>query len=243
MTPPHGVVFIGENKGKLSRNFYFDPFLLYLAFSRASPRERHECKNLIWFLLVFAAPLRAWNAAWRPCFAKTFVPKNFPNKPCENKVPTTDRECKNLTWFLLVFAAPLRAWNAAWCPCLAKTSVPKFSRTNLARTKFQHQTANPGTFHDFCSFLLPRLVLETLRGAHALQKFPCRKFPEQTAREQSSNIKPRIPELPMIFARFATPPRAWNAAWRPCLAKISPQEIFDEHLWKNEVPTKERECS
>ena len=179
ISPPHGVVFIGKKKAKLSRNFYFDPFLLYLAFSRVSPRERHECKNLSWFLLVFAAPLRAWNAAWRPCFAKTFVPKNFPNKPCENKVPTTNRESQNLPWFLLVFAPP-RYRVAPETPrgahALQKFSRRKISRTNLAKTRFQQQTANPGTSHDFCLFLLPRFVLETPRGAHALQKLSCRKI-------------------------------------------------------------------
>ena len=37
------------------------------------------------------------NAAWRQCFAKTSVPKIYADRPCNNKVPKTNRECDELT--------------------------------------------------------------------------------------------------------------------------------------------------
>ena len=41
---PHGVVFIGKNKAKLSRIF-FCPFFRYLGFSRPTPRKRNESRS------------------------------------------------------------------------------------------------------------------------------------------------------------------------------------------------------
>ena len=40
ISPPFGVVLIGQKKTKLSRNFYFSLFSRYLAFSRPTPREQ-----------------------------------------------------------------------------------------------------------------------------------------------------------------------------------------------------------
>ena len=48
--PPYGVVFIGQNKGKLSRCFVFRPFFRYLGFSRPTPPKRTNPANLPQFL-------------------------------------------------------------------------------------------------------------------------------------------------------------------------------------------------
>ena len=121
--------------------------------------------------MIFALPRCAWNVAWRPCFAKIFVPKNFPNKPCRTKVPTKQRESRNLPWSLLPRVALETLLDAH---ALQKFSRRKISRTNLAEPKFQRNSANPRTSHDSGppASLLRRCVAPVRCETFLLEKFP-----------------------------------------------------------------------
>ena len=182
--------------------------------------------------MIFFPPLRAWNAAWRLRFAKIFVPKNFPNKPCTSKVPTQQRESRNLPWFLLPRVA-LQTLRGAYA--LQKFSHRKISRTNLAEPKFRQTSANPVTSHDFCS---PAACLKRCVAPTLCKNFRAEKFPEQTLHKQSSDATARIQELTMIFASPRCPS---NAAWRLCVAKIFTPKNFANKPGRAKVPTNQRE--
>ena len=77
----------------------------------------------------------------------------------------------------MIFAPPRCAWNAAWHPWFAKNIKPK----NFPRKPWR--TEGPTTQRESRNLLRyspPGVALDTLRGAHALQKFRDEKFPEKT---------------------------------------------------------------
>ena len=84
------------------------------------------------------------------------------------------------------------------------------SEDNLATTKVPRRTANPA---NFAKFLAPRVVLPTLRGAHAFQKFPFPKFSRAKLDEEGSKDTPRIPG---IYHNFWFP----AFCFEPCVAPM-----------------------
>ena len=155
------------------------------------------------FPTTFGSPCCAANAAWRPCFAENFCFQNFRGPPFEEegsednlattKGPKTNRDSGELC---KIFGSPRRASNAAWRPCFSKISVSKIFADQVGRRRFQRYTANPGNFPQF---LAPRVLHQTLRGAHVSLKFLFRKFSRTELDEEGSKDEPRIPGISHNF--------------------------------------------
>ena len=64
----------------------------------------------------------------------------------------------------------------------------KLSQNPLARTRFQRNTANPGTYHRFCS---PALRLKRCVAPMLSRKVSRQKFSQNALNERSSNEKMR----------------------------------------------------
>ncbi len=95
----------------------------------------------------------------------------------------------------------------------------KFSKHALRTTRLRRNSVNPGTCHDFCLFSLPRLALETLRGAYALQKFSREKvFQTRPSNNEVPTKQRESRNLPWFLPVFASPSCSWNHGPRPtCL--------------------------
>ena len=114
-----------KNKGKLSRFFFWPFFSVLRVFapheSRALYRDR-----------VLAPPRCDEIAAWRLCFAKISVFKNFRGPSWRKEASKTDRERNELPTML---GYPRCEPNAAWRLCFAKISVFKHFRGPSWRTE------------------------------------------------------------------------------------------------------------
>ena len=78
------------------------------------------------------------------------------------------------------------------------------------------------TFYDFCFIWLPPPVLETLRGAHALQKFSREKFSKNTLKNRVPTEEREHKKPFMIFASFDCPPPCWKHCVAPMLSQEPP---------------------
>ena len=89
------------------------------------------------------------------------------------------------------------------------------SKDNLATTKFPRETASPTNIPQF---LAPRVVSQTLRGAHAASKFSYPKFSRTKLDEEGSRDTPRIPEM---SHNFRSPALRFKRRGAPFFVKIS----------------------
>ena len=115
-----------------------------------------------------------------------------------------------------------------------------FLARNFRRTPLKERSSNERarmqlTCHDFCSFLLPRFVLETLRGASASGEFPCRKIPPTDLAEpkfRQSNARPRLEKFQCDRScQKKLPPLACPAFVLPgknMTKKLLHKEVFHE---------------
>ena len=118
-----------------------------------------------------------------------------------------------------------------------------FLARNFRRTPLKERSSNERarmqlTCHDFCSFLLPRFVLETLRGASASGEFPCRKIPPTDLAEpkfRQSNARPRLEKFQCDRScQKKLPPLACPAFVLPgknMTKKLLHKEVFHEACW------------
>ena len=176
------MVFIGKNKAKLSRFFFFSPFFSVLsAFAPAAP-QTHESGALYRDDFALATPRRKRNAAWRLCLAKNSVRKIFAAQVGESKSRRQTANPTNLPqfWASRVAIETLCSANASpkfFVPKIfaAQPWRKKVPKANLGRRRFQQQVAS-----------------ETLRGAYASLKIRYAKFSRPKLGKASPEGTPRI---------------------------------------------------
>ena len=201
------------------------------------PETNRESRE---FPITFGSPRRASNAAWRPCFVKISGSKIFADH-LSKKVPKTtlqqqsSQDNPRIPEFPILSGSPRRASNAAWRPCFAKSSVRQIFADQVGRRRFPRQPANPGNLPQF---LAPRVVLQTLRGAHAPQKFPWPKFSRTKLDEEGSKDEPRIPG---ISHNFWFPTLCFKRCVAPMLWENVCFQNFCGPSWRKKVPRKIRE--
>ena len=118
-------------------------------------------------------------------------------------------------------------------PMLCKNSPARnFRRTPLKEQGSNRRARMQLTCHDFCSFLLPRLALETLRGAYALQEFPRKTFSKNAFKRTKSNRRARMQLTCHDFCLFLLPRLALETLRGAYALQEFPRKKFSKNAFK-----------
>ena len=159
--------------------------------------------------------------------------------------PQTRRMCER--YIATTSPAPPRVASQTLRGAYASLKIwyAKILRPKLAKASPESKPRIRPTCHNFGPPALrsKRCVAPMLR-----QIFRSQNFRGATVEEEGSKGKPwkkKVPttsrEWDQLTTIFGHPRREWNAAWRPCFAKISGTQNFRGPSWQKRVPNANRE--